>query len=206
MSKRVFLELPRKKGLVEVKVHNLRNWSKGNHRQVDDRPYGGGAGMVLMVEPIFDALKELKTNANTKVIMTSPSGAKLTQSMLHEFSGDKSEEKEDKHFIILCGHYEGFDERIREHLIDYDISIGEYVLSGGELPALIIMDGITRLVPGVLGNAHSAETESFEDGKMDFPVWTRPEVFNGWNVPKILLQGHHKNIENYRSEKAPKLK
>lgn len=201
------------KGQAEIVVHNLRDWSTNKHKQVDDRPYGGGAGMVLMIEPIFKAINQLKKQ-NTKVIVTSPGGKPLTQKMLRDFAavdyesneeGGVNQQKNNKHFIILCGHYEGFDERIKENLVDYDISIGDYVLSGGELAALVIIDGIVRLLPGVLGNSLSSETESFETGKLDFPVWTRPAEFNGWKVPEILLEGHHKNIDKYRDEQALKL-
>lgn len=212
-AKEGVFRIAEKNRLVEIKVHNLRDWSNNKHKQVDDRPYGGGAGMVLMIEPIFKALAQLKTE-NSKVIVTSPVGQKLTQKLLRELSGtdsnaesidgNRSKVFSDLHYIIICGHYEGFDERIKQNLIDIDISVGDYVLSGGELPALIIMDGIIRLIPGVLGNELSAQTESFENGKFDFPVWTRPAEFNGWKVPDVMLEGHHKKISEYR-DKVTKL-
>lgn len=184
------------KQLVEIKVHNLRKWTTDKHQTVDDRPFGGGAGMLMKVEPVYNALKDLR-QPNTVVIATTPRGEKLTQSKLREFSS-----VEDAHYIILCGHYEGFDERILENLVDLQISVGDYVLSGGELPALIIVDGIIRLIPGVLGNSASTETESFENNLLEHPHYTRPEEFNGWKVPEILLSGDHKKIEQWRQEKS----
>jgi tRNA (guanine37-N1)-methyltransferase len=196
-----------KKALAEVKIYDLRIWSSNKHRQVDDRPYGGGAGMVIKIEPVYKALKELSTE-NTIVIMTSPVGQKLTQKLLHEIADGtvKTAKKNinskpgDLHYIILCGHYEGFDERIREHLVDLDISVGDYVLSGGELPALTIVDGTIRLIPGVLGNSESAVNESFENDMLDYPVLTRPFEYNAWKVPEMLLKGHHKDIKNARDD------
>ncbi len=184
------------KGLVKIVVHNLRDWALDKHRSVDDTPYGGGPGMVMKVEPIFNCLKDLKKE-NSIVMLTSPKGEKLVQSKLKELS-----ETKDAHYIILCGHYEGFDQRIHDYLIEYEFSIGEYVLSGGELPALVLVDGITRLIPGVLGNQESLVSETFNSDTPDFPQYTKPEEFNGWKVPDVLLGGHHKKIEEWRKEKT----
>lgn len=192
------LKRAQEKNLVEINVHNLRDWSIDKHSSVDDTPYGGGPGMVMKVEPVFNALKDLKRE-NSKVLITTPKGEKLTQSKVVEFSADTN-----AHYIILCGHYEGFDQRIHEYLIDYEYSIGDYVLSGGELPALVLVDGITRLIPGVLGNEQSLTDESFNNDSLDFPQYTKPEEFNNWIVPKVLLSGNHKEIENWRKEQSKK--
>ena len=189
------LKRAQEKGLVEIKVHNLRNWSQNKHKTVDDTPYGGGPGMVFMVEPIYHALKELKKE-NSKVFLTSPKGEKLTQNKLVQFS------EQETHYIIICGHYEGFDQRVHEHLVDYEFSIGDYVLSGGELPALVLVDGITRLIPGVLGNEQSLESESFTNDVLDYPQYTKPAQFNGWDVPEVLLSGNHKNIQEWRKQQS----
>jgi len=190
------LKRAQEKKLVEINIHNLRDWSRNKHKTVDDTPYGGGPGMLFMIEPIFNALKELKKE-NTKVFLTSPKGKKLKQSALDEFSKDTN-----AHYIVLCGHYEGFDQRIHDYLVDYEISIGDYVLSGGELPALVLVDGITRLIPGVLGNEDSLENESFTNDVLDFPQYTKPSEFNNWKVPEILLSGNHKQIQKWREENA----
>ena len=153
------------KGIVKINVHNLRNWATDKHRSVDDTPYGGGPGMVMKVEPIFNCLKDLRKK-NSVVMLTSPRGDKLVQSKLKELS-----EKKDAHYIVLCGHYEGFDQRVHDFLVDYEFSIGEYVLSGGELPALVFVDGITRLIPGVLGNEESLISETFNSDTPDFPQY-----------------------------------
>jgi tRNA (guanine37-N1)-methyltransferase len=184
--------------LVEINIHDLRKWGLGTHQSVDDRPYGGGVGMVFMIEPMFNALADLKTQ-NTKVLLTSPQGKQFSQPMAKDLS-------QEEHLIIVCGHYEGYDERIVEHLADMEISIGDYVLTGGELPAMIITETVARLVPGVLVKPEAAQFESFEtvDGQtlLETPHYTRPVEFNGWRVPEILLSGDHKKIENWRHEKA----
>ena len=180
------------KGLIQINIHNLRDWALDKHRSVDDTPYGGGPGMLMKVEPIFNCLKDLKKE-NTVVMLTSPKGEKLIQSKLKELS-----EVGDAHYIILCGHYEGFDQRVHDFLIDYEFSIGEYVLSGGELAALVLVDGVTRLIPGVLGNAESLITETFNSENPDYPQYTKPEEFNGWKVPEVLLNGNHKEIKEWR--------
>jgi tRNA (guanine37-N1)-methyltransferase len=182
------------KNLVEINVHNLRKWTTDKHRTVDDTPYGGGPGMIMKIEPIYNAIQGLKQE-NTIVIITTPKGKRLKQNDLEKFS-----EKSDLHMIILCGRYEGFDQRIHDHLVDYEFSIGDYVLSGGELPALVLIDGITRLIPGVLGNKQSLENETFKDNKLEYPQYTKPETFKGWDVPKVLLSGNHEEIEKYRQE------
>ncbi len=180
------------KGLVKIDIHNLRNWAKDKHKSVDDKPYGGGPGMLMKIEPIFNCLKDLKKE-NSTVILTSPKGEKLTQSKLKELSSNTN-----AHYIILCGHYEGFDQRIHDYLVDYEYSIGDYVLSGGELPALVLVDGITRLIPGVLGNEESLISETFNSDIPDYPQYTKPEEFNGWKVPDVLLSGNHKEIKEWR--------
>lgn len=180
------------KELVKINIHNLRNWAKDKHKSVDDKPYGGGPGMLMKIEPIFNCLKDLKKE-NSIVILTSPKGERLTQKKLKELSQDTN-----AHYIILCGHYEGFDQRIHDYLVDYEYSIGDYVLSGGELPALVLVDGITRLIPGVLGNEESLVSETFNSDIPDYPQYTKPEEFNGWKVPDILLSGNHKEIKEWR--------
>jgi len=180
------------KQLVKINIHNLRNWAKDKHKSVDDKPYGGGPGMLMKIEPIFNCLKDLKKE-NSIVILTSPKGERLTQKKLKEFSVNTN-----AHYIILCGHYEGFDQRIHDYLVDYEYSIGDYVLSGGELPALVLVDGITRLIPGVLGNEESLISETFNSDIPDYPQYTKPEEFNGWKVPDILLSGNHKEIKEWR--------
>lgn len=182
------------KGLIKIDIYNLRDWALDKHKSVDDTPYGGGAGMVMKVEPIFNCLKDLKKE-NSIVILTTPKGEELVQSKLKEFS-----QKEDAHYIVLCGHYEGFDQRVHEYLVDYKFSIGKYVLSGGELPALVLVDGITRLIPGVLGNEESLVSETFNTDSPDYPQYTKPENFNGWKVPDVLLSGNHQKIKQWRQQ------
>lgn len=182
-------------GKVDIKVHNFRDYSMDKHGRVDDYPYGGGAGMVLMCEPIFRAIENIRTD-DSLVIMLSPSGKVFKQSMAIDLS-------KEKHIILLCGHYEGFDERIKT-IVDMELSIGDYVLTGGEVPSMVITDAITRLVPGVITSA-SLDSESFNDGLLDYPNYTRPEVFRGMRVPEVLLSGHHKNIEKYRQEEKVRL-
>ena len=184
----------REQGYVDIKIHNFRDYSLDKHGRVDDYPYGGGAGMVLMCEPIFRCLDEIKT-PESFIIMTGPAGHTFKQEMAVDLS-------KKKHLIILCGHYEGFDERIKS-IVDMEVSIGDYVLTGGELPSMVMCDAITRLIPGVI-SAESLEVESFNDGLMDYPNYTRPEEFRGMRVPEVLLSGHHKNIEKYREEERIK--
>ena len=182
---------------VNIEIHNFRDYSLDKHKRVDDYPYGGGAGMVLMCEPIFRAIESLKTD-DSLVIMLTPSGNLFKQEVAIDLS-------KKKHIILLCGHYEGFDERIRT-VVDLELSIGDYVLTGGEIPAMAITDAITRLIPGVI-TEESLDYESFNDNLLDYPNYTRPEVFRGMKVPDVLLSGHHKNIEKYRqSERIRKTK
>ena len=175
---------------IEINVINVRDFSKLNNKQVDDTPYGGGPGMVLMCEPIFDAVESVKKK-NSVVIMTTPSGEKYNQKMAYDLS-------KESHLIILCGHYEGFDERIKS-IVDMEISIGDYVLTGGEIPACVIMDSVVRLIDGVI-NKESLESETFTDDLVDYPVYTRPRVYRGMEVPEVLLSGDHKKIEEYRNK------
>jgi tRNA (guanine37-N1)-methyltransferase len=182
-------------GKVDIKVHNFRDYSLDKHGRVDDYPYGGGAGMVLMCEPIFRAIEAIRTD-DSLVIMLSPSGKVFKQSVAIDLS-------KKKHIILLCGHYEGFDERIKT-IVDMELSIGDYVLTGGEVPAMVITDAITRLIPGVI-TSESLDSESFNNGLLDYPNYTRPEVFRGMRVPEVLLSGHHKNIEKYRQEEQIRL-
>ncbi len=188
-----------KKDLVEIAVHDLRKWTNDRHKTVDDTPYGGGPGMIMKVEPIYKAVNELKKDG-TIVAITTPKGERLTQSKLKEFS-----QKKDLHMIVLCGRYEGFDQRIHDYVADYEFSIGDYILSGGEIPALVLVDGITRLIPGVLGNEQSLDEETFENNTLKYPQYTKPENFNGWKVPDVLLSGNHKEIKEYREKNKQKL-
>jgi tRNA (guanine37-N1)-methyltransferase len=182
------------KGLFELNIHDLRKYGLGERRTVDDRPYSGGAGMIIMVEPVFKILEEIRT-PNCKVIITTPRGQKYTQAKAQEYS------KLD-HLIILAGHFEGFDERIHDNLVDEEISIGDYVLTGGELPAMVIADSIARLIPGVLKKEEATVNESFSEGLLEYPQYTRPEEYNGWKVPEILLGGNHGEIEKWKKEKS----
>jgi len=183
-------------GIVKINIHDLRQWAIDKHKSVDDKPYGGGPGMVLRVDVIYNALESLKKKGKkTKVILLSPQGPVFTQKKAKELA-------KIKHLILLAGHYEGFDERIHEYLVDEELSIGNYVLTGGEIPAMVITDAIVRLLPGVL-KEEAKENESFAKGNnLDYPVYTRPEEFLGWKVPKILLTGDHKKISEWRKEKA----
>lgn len=184
------------KGLVEIQTHNLRQFVTDKHKSVDDYTFGGGAGMVMKVEPVFRAIESLKAQRQyDEIIYTSPDGKLFNQGVANELSTYKN-------LIILCGHYKGVDQRIRDHLITREISIGDYVLSGGELAAAVITDAIVRLIPGVISDETSALTDSFQDGLLAPPVYTRPEDFNSWKVPKVLLSGNFKEIEKWRFEKS----
>lgn len=185
----------REKNQINIEVHNFRDYSPFKNKQVDDYSYGGGAGMVLMCEPIFNAIEALK-NEDTIVIMMTPSGKTFTQSKALELSTRK-------HIILLCGHYEGFDERIKT-IIDEQISIGDFVLTGGEVPAMAIADAITRLIPGVI-NEESLSSETFNDDLVDYPVYTKPANFRGMEVPAVLLSGHHANINKWRETERERL-
>lgn len=184
------------KGLIEVHIHNLRDYSQGKQKQTDDYAFGGGAGMVMMIEPIDLCIKKLQSERNYEaIIYTTPDGEKFDQPMANQFSLFKN-------IIILCGHYKGVDERVRQHLITHEISLGDYVLSGGELAAAVMADAIFRLVPGVMNDETSALTDSFQDGLLAPPVFTRPANYLGWQVPEILLSGHQANIEEWRMEQS----
>lgn len=184
------------KGLLEVVVHDLREFGIGKHRMVDDYQFGGGAGMVMMPEPLANCLDKLKSERPyDEVIYLTPDGERLTQKRVNQLSLLQN-------LILICGHYKGIDERIREHYVTLEISIGDYVLSGGELPAAVLVDAVGRLIPGVLGDETSALTDSFQDGLLAPPVYTRPADFRGWKVPDILLSGNFPEIEKWRLEKA----
>lgn len=183
------------KGAVSIEVINFRDFSTNKHKTVDDYPYGGGNGMVLKPEPIFHAVESIKGHQQARIIMLTPQGEKYNQRKAEEL-------KKEDHLIFLCGHYEGFDERIREHLVSDEVSIGDFVLTGGELASMVVIDSIVRLLPGVLGNEESVNTDSFSSNLLEYPQYTRPEVFRGWKVPDTLLSGHHKNIEDWRKEES----
>ena len=184
------------KGIVEVEIHDLRPYSTSKHKATDDYAFGGGAGMVMMIEPIDLCISKLKGERTyDEVIYMSPDGELLTQSVANELSLTQN-------LIILCGHYKGVDERVREHFITREISIGNYVLSGGELAAAVLADSVIRLIPGVLSDETSALTDSFQDGLVAPPVYTRPQEYKGWKVPEVLLSGHQAKIEQWRYENA----
>ncbi|KKR05689.1 MAG: tRNA (guanine-N(1)-)-methyltransferase [candidate division WS6 bacterium GW2011_GWF2_39_15] len=191
--------IAKEKKAVDINVHDLRKWTDDNHKTIDDRPFGGGAGMVMKVEPVYKAINELKKKGSI-VIATTPQGKPLKQKMLRDLSKEV-----DCHYIFLCGHYEGFDQRIIDNLVDIEISIGDYVLSGGELPVLTIIDGILRLLPNVLGNEQSSINESFTENTLEYPQYTRPEEFMGWKVPPVLLKGNHSQIALWRDQKAKEI-
>jgi tRNA (guanine37-N1)-methyltransferase len=184
------------KGLLEIQVHNLRDYSTFKHQQVDDYQFGGGAGMVMMMEPVVNAIEHLQAKTTyDEIIYLTPDGATLNQSMANQLSLKGN-------LLLLCGHYKGIDERIREHFITMEISIGDYVLSGGELAAAVLVDAIGRLIPGVLNDETSALFDSFQDHLLAPPVYTRPEEFRGWKVPEVLLSGDHRKIEDWRHTQA----
>lgn len=185
-----------KKGLVDIQVHNLREFGLGPRKNVDDYSYGGDAGMVLMVEPVFRMIEKLKAERDyDEVIYMSPDGKILDQATSNELSLKGN-------IIILCGHYKGIDHRIREHLVTMEISVGDYVVSGGEIPAALLADSIVRLIPGALTDETSALSDSFQDGLLSAPVYTRPAEFNGWKVPDVLLSGNPKTIQTWQEEQA----
>lgn len=190
------LKRAQSKGLVTVNIIDLRQYATNKHRTTDDYAFGGGAGMVMMIEPIDNCITHLKAQRDyDEIIYTSPDGTRLTQSIANELSLKKN-------IILLCGHYKGVDERVREHLVTREISIGDYVLSGGELAAAVIADALIRLIPGVLSDETSALSDSFQDGLIAPPVYTRPAEFKGWKVPEVLLSGHQANIEEWRQNQA----
>jgi len=191
------LKRAQKNNLAAINIHNLRKWAVDKHNTVDDRPYGGGAGMVIMVEPVDRALANLRQKSS-HVILMSPQGNRFTQQTAQKLS-------KHKHLIIICGHYEGFDERIREHLIDEEISLGDFVLTGGEIPTMAIVDATVRLLPGVLGKKESLAEESHtKPGYLEYPHYTRPVEYQGWEVPEVLLSGNHAEIKKWREENSRK--
>lgn len=186
----------RDKGLLEIRVHSLRQWAVNDYGQVDDYQYGGGAGMVMMCEPLASAIESLSSrSAFDEILYMTPDGEKFNQKIANQLSLKN-------HLLIICGHYKGIDERIREHFVTREISIGDYVLSGGELPAAVVVDAIGRLIPGVLNDETSALFDSFQDELLAPPVYTRPSDFRGWKVPEILLSGDPKKIDEWRIEKS----
>jgi len=184
----------RQKGFLDLKIHDLRDWTHDRHRTVDDRPFGGGPGMLLKVEPLFEAVESLQRE-KTRVILFSPAGRKFDQGIARELA-----QQED--LLLITGHYEGFDERVREALADDELSIGDYVLTNGALPAMVVVDAVTRLLPGVLGDDESSHDESFSHGLLEYPQYTRPAEFRGMKVPDVLLSGNHAEIEKWRREQA----
>jgi tRNA (guanine37-N1)-methyltransferase len=183
-------------GLLDVKIHNLRDWAHDRHKTVDDRPFGGGPGMLLKPEPLFEAIEDLRRKS-TRVILLSPAGRKFDQAAARDLAGHK-------HLLLVTGHYEGFDERVREKLADDELSIGDYVLTNGALPAMVVIDAVARLLPGVLGDDESSQDESFSSGMrgLEYPQYTRPAEFRGMKVPETLLSGNHAEIEKWRREQA----
>ena len=181
-------------GRLQLGVHDLRDYTHDRHRTVDDRPFGGGPGMLLKPEPLFEAVDALR-GEKTRVILTSPAGRPFRQEIARELAGEK-------HVLLVCGSYEGFDERVRQSLADDEISIGDYVLTNGALPAMVIVDAVTRLLPGVLGDDESSQDESFCGCLLEYPQYTRPAEFRGMNVPEVLLSGDHAAIEKWRREQA----
>ena len=184
----------RKAGLLELKIHQLRDWTHDRHKTVDDKPFGGGPGMLMKPEPLFEAVDSLR-RAETKVILLTPSGRRFSQQVAHELAKEKD-------LLLVTGHYEGFDERVRETLADDELSIGDYVLTNGALPAMVVIDAVARLLPGVLGDDDSSRDESFSEGLLEYPQYTRPAEFRGMKVPEVLLSGNHAEIEKWRREQA----
>ena len=181
-------------GKLQLRFIDLRDYTHDRHRTVDDRPFGGGPGMLMKPEPLFEAIENLR-ESNTRVILTSPAGRQFKQEIAKQMSNEE-------HLILVCGSFEGFDERVREHLANDEISIGDYVLTNGALPAMVIIDAITRLLPGVLGDDESSQDESFSEGLLEYPQYTRPAEFKGMKVPEVLLSGNHAAIEQWRQEQA----
>ena len=189
------LKRAQEKKKIKVKIHDLRDYTQDKHRKVDDRPFGGGPGMVMAPQPLYDAIRKIKRRRRVKVILMCPTGKRLNQPLVRGLVKNKD-------VIIICGHYEGIDERIRESLVDESLSIGDYVLTGGELPAMVLVDAMARLIPGVLGKEESLINESFESNRLDYPHYTRPANFRGMKVPDMLLSGHHLAIKRWRHEQS----
>ena len=192
------LQRARKAGLLDLNIHNIRDYAEGKHHVTDEPPYGGGGGMVLKPQPIFDAVEAVagqKDESRPKVILLSPQGRRFDHGMAVELANEPW-------LLFLCGRYEGVDERVREHLVDEEISIGDYVLTGGELAALVVIDALARHMPGVLGDEHAAQRDSYANGLLEGPHYTRPEIFHSWAVPEVLRSGHAGHIERWRREQA----
>ena len=191
----------RESGLIDTRVHDLRDYTSNRHRTVDDRPFGGGDGMVLKPEPIFAAVEELQKSAiknqKSKIILMSPGGRRLDQKLATELS-------KESHLTVVCGHYEGVDHRVIDHLVDLEVSIGDYVLTNGAIAAVVLVDAVVRLLPGVLGHEQSALDDSFSAGLLEAPQYTRPAEFRGWKIPEVLLSGNHAEIAKWRKEQALK--
>ena len=192
--KESILKRAQEKNFIEINLINIRDFSKNKDKKVDDYPYGGGAGMLIRPDVVYDAYQSIKNKENSKVIYLSPQGKVLTQNKVKELSKVQN-------LILLCGHYEGIDERVLEEIVDEEISIGDYVLTGGEIPAMVLIDSVSRYVEGVI-SSESTEEESFSNGLLEYPQYTRPEVFLDKKVPEVLISGHHSNIDNWRKEKA----
>jgi len=192
------LKRAREKGLLDVRVHNLRNWATDKHSVTDDAPYGGGQGMVMKCEPIFAAIEEIKAGSteSARVVYLSPSGRPFSHAIASGFAAARG------HIILLCGHYEGVDQRVIDHLVDDEISIGDYVLTNGAIAAAVFVDAVARLIPGVLGDEQSAAQDSFAQGLLEGPQYTRPVDFRGWRVPDVLLSGNHGQIAQWRAAQA----
>ncbi|TET10124.1 tRNA (guanosine(37)-N1)-methyltransferase TrmD [Candidatus Aerophobetes bacterium] len=186
----------KEKGILKIKLHDLRQFTHDKHRTVDDAPYGGGAGMVMKPRPLFEAVEKIKEeiDSSSRVILLSPQGRPLNQEKVKELAKERV-------LIFICGHYEGVDERVREHLVDEEISLGDYVLTGGELAAMVVVDAVARMLPGVLGSEDSAREDSFYKGLLDYPQYTRPSDFRGWKVPSVLLSGNHQKVKEWRRKK-----
>jgi len=188
------IQRARSSGLLDLRIHNLRDYTHDRHKTVDDKPFGGGPGMVLKPEPLFEAVENLADD-RTRVILLTPVGRPFSQGAARELA-------QEEHLLFICGSYEGVDERVRERLVDDELSIGDYVLTNGGLPAMVVIDAVTRLLPGVLGDEESARDESFSHGLLEYPHYTRPAEFRGLKVPEVLLSGHHAEIEKWRAEQA----
>lgn len=190
------LKKARDKGIIEINILNIRDFTEDKHRMTDDAPYGGGGGMVMKVEPIDRAITGVpREGTRVLTILMTPQGEKFNQAVAEVLSHYEQ-------IIIICGHYEGVDERVRQHLVDREISIGDYVLTGGELSAMVVIDAVSRLIPGVLGNSESATVDSFSSGLLEYPHFTRPAEYRGWKVPEILLSGHHREIDAWRRKES----
>lgn len=192
------LKKAQEKGIIEIRLCDIRQYAEDKHRMTDDAPYGGGGGMVMKVEPIDRALKDLASvEGNEIIVLLTPQGETFNQEVAEQLS-------QYSRLILICGHYEGVDERVREYLVDREISIGDYILTGGELSALVIVDAVSRLIPGVLGNSESALSDSFSMGILEYPHYTRPSEYRGWETPEVLLSGNHREIQQWRKKEALK--